>query len=183
MNYRNTVVIVVLVLAAAGSWLLVASRGEPETSSTVVSTARDGYYLVGATLKAIGPDGKYLYQILAGEVSEDPKRGAMILTDVKLTYSPELNVPWTLIAENGVIDETERVFFSGNVRAESGGDSIKASLITDELEIDPENYIAKTDKRVTIRVGTRSLSATGMLAFLNEDRIELKSNVNGKFLP
>jgi len=36
---------------------------------------------------------------------------------------------------------------------------------------------------VQIRIGARSLTATGMLASLQENRLELKSNVNGKFVP
>jgi lipopolysaccharide export system protein LptC len=36
---------------------------------------------------------------------------------------------------------------------------------------------------VQIRIGARSLTATGMLASLNEDKVELKSNVRGKIAP
>lgn len=183
MNYRNMAVIILLLSAAAGSWLLVASRDEPEPAGTVISSGHEGYYLVDATVKGIGPDGKYLYQIVAREISQDLQRDVIVLTDVKLTYSPELDVPWDMTAESGIIDSEERVLLQGNVRAKSGHDKVQASLRTSELEIDPEKYLAKTDKRVTIRVGARSLSATGMLAFLNEDRIELRSNVSGKFLP
>ena len=51
------------------------------------------------------------------------------------------------------------------------------------LDIDPGAYKAETDTRVQIRIGSRSLTATGMLALLQENRLELKSNVSGKFVP
>ena len=54
---------------------------------------------------------------------------------------------------------------------------------TQYLELDPEQFIAETEDRVQIRFGTRSVTATGMLASLNDDRIELKSNVRGKIVP
>ena len=54
---------------------------------------------------------------------------------------------------------------------------------TPYLEFDPDNFRAETDSRVQIRIGSRSLTATGMLALLQEDRLELKSNVSGKFVP
>ena len=54
---------------------------------------------------------------------------------------------------------------------------------TPYLEIDPDNYQAATDERVQIRIGARSLTATGMLALLRENRLTLKSNVSGKFVP
>jgi len=56
-------------------------------------------------------------------------------------------------------------------------------LTTPYLEFDPRAKTASTEERVTIRIGEQSLSATGMLAFLQEDRVELKSNVSGKFMP
>ena len=43
--------------------------------------------------------------------------------------------------------------------------------------------MAETTARVQIRIGARSLTATGMLALLKENRLELKSNVSGKFVP
>jgi lipopolysaccharide export system protein LptC len=56
---------------------------------------------------------------------------------------------------------------------------IRATL----LDIDPDNYKAETDGRVQIRIGSRSLTATGMLALLQDNRLQLKSNVSGKFVP
>jgi LPS export ABC transporter protein LptC len=54
---------------------------------------------------------------------------------------------------------------------------------TQYLELDATRFIAETDQRVQIRIGERSLTATGMLASLIDDRIELKSNVRGKIAP
>jgi LPS export ABC transporter protein LptC len=51
------------------------------------------------------------------------------------------------------------------------------------LNIDPNGYKAETDSRVQVRIGSRSLTATGMLALLQENRLQLKSNVSGKFVP
>ena len=43
--------------------------------------------------------------------------------------------------------------------------------------------VAETDQRVQIRIGARSLTATGMLASLKDNELQLKSNVSGKFVP
>ena len=73
----------------------------------------------------------------------------------------------------------------GHVRATSSGESDRdeTEIRTQYLELDPERSIAETDERVQIRVGARSLTATGMLASLKEDKIELKSNIRGKIAP
>ena len=46
-----------------------------------------------------------------------------------------------------------------------------------------ELFVAETDERVQIRFGARSVTATGMLASLDDDKIELKANVRGKIAP
>jgi LPS export ABC transporter protein LptC len=73
----------------------------------------------------------------------------------------------------------------GHVRAVSpqGSPAGDTEIRTQYLELDPQRYVAETDERVQIRIGTRSLTATGMLASLNDNRVELKSNVSGKFVP
>jgi LPS export ABC transporter protein LptC len=81
--------------------------------------------------------------------------------------------------------ERQRVLLRGHVRATSseGFAGKDTEIRTQYLEIDPENYVAETDERVQLRIGPRSLTATGMLASLQENRVELKSNVSGKFAP
>ena len=78
-----------------------------------------------------------------------------------------------------------RIRLIGNVLAISreGFSGQDTEIRTQYLELDPESYIAETDQRVQIRIGARSLTATGMLASLQDNRLELKSNVNGKFVP
>ena len=73
----------------------------------------------------------------------------------------------------------------GHVRAvgRSGDDGEDTEIRTQYLEFDPERYVAETEERVQIRIGARSLTATGMLASLNDNTVELKSNVRGKIAP
>lgn len=184
MNYRAVAVFFALLGAAAGSWFLASTRSATAPADTVISNSREGYYLLDATLQGIGKDGKFLYKLRADEASQNKDDNTLTLKGVEISYSPDTEVPWLLIADSGVIDTgDQRIILSGNVVARSDDESIVTALRTSELEISPEEYLARTDKRVTIQVGDRSLSATGMLAFLNEDRIELQSNVSGKFLP
>ena len=64
-----------------------------------------------------------------------------------------------------------------------GFDGDDTEIRTQYLEFEPDAYRAETDRRVQIRIGPRSLTATGMLALLQDNRLELKSNVSGKFVP
>ena len=56
-------------------------------------------------------------------------------------------------------------------------------IYSDQLELDPSKYIVKTNKQVIIKLGNHSLTAIGMLATLNKDKLELQSKINGTFLP
>jgi len=73
----------------------------------------------------------------------------------------------------------------GHVRAMSseGFSGNDTEIRTQYLEIYPEEFLAETDERVQIRIGPRSLTATGMLASLKDNQLKLKSNVRGKFAP
>jgi LPS export ABC transporter protein LptC len=66
---------------------------------------------------------------------------------------------------------------------DGGSPKDNTEIRTQYLELDAKEYIAETNARVQIRVGSRSVTATGMLASLNDDKITLKSNVRGKIAP
>ena len=52
-----------------------------------------------------------------------------------------------------------------------------------KCELDTETYIANTPRKVTIDYLQHRVFATGMRAYFKEDRLQLLSDVNGKFLP
>ena len=136
-------------------------------------------------LKSSDPaaDGDLLYEIRA-ERAEEQLDGSIEFTDVRFDYSPEADVPWTVDADSArILPEEPRVQLRGHVRAVSQQPAGDTEIRTQYLELDPERYIAETHERVQIRIGSRSLTATGMLASLNDNRLELKSNVSGKFVP
>jgi LPS export ABC transporter protein LptC len=185
VNARGILTVVLLAVAAAGSWYL--ARSDQDTDAEVIATerAQRGFYLKSARILGTGPDGSRLYEIRA-ERAEEKLDGRIEFEDVRFDYSPDAAVPWTVNADNAIILPNEqRVQLSGHVRAVSpqGFAEEDTEIRTQYLELDPYTYIAETDERVQIRIGARSLTATGMLASLDEYRLELKSNVSGKFVP
>jgi LPS export ABC transporter protein LptC len=55
------------------------------------------------------------------------------------------------------------------------------SIRTDYLELDPEAYVARTDRGVLVERARDTLRARGMRAYLKEDRLELETDVQGTF--
>ena len=185
MSPRNIAVTVILTAAALGSWYLARQNSADDSADLPLESTHRGYYLKSARILGTGPDGGLLYEIQAKH-AEQKGDEEIAFTDVLINYSPASDVPWVVNADSALINQGERrVRLSGHVRAVSseGFSGNETEIRTQYLELDPETYIAETDQRVQIRIGARSLTATGMLASLKENQLQLKSNVNGKFVP
>ena len=185
MSPRNITVTILLTAAALGSWYLARQNSAEETLDPSVAAIHRGFYLKSARILGTGPDGALLYEIQAKH-AEQHGEDQVTLTNVLINYSPASDIPWTVDADSALLSQGERLIrLSGHVRAVSseGFAGNDTEIRTEYLELDPESYIAATDERVQIRIGARSLTATGMLASFKENQIELKSNVNGKFAP
>jgi LPS export ABC transporter protein LptC len=167
------------------SWYLSRPGRGGDADAPAFDVVRRGYYLKSARILGTGADGGLLYEIQA-EHAEQQEDDRVSFTDVRVNYSPQSAVPWTVVADTATIFQDEqRLLLRGHVRAVSseGFSGNVTEIRTQYLELDPENYVAETDERVQIRIGARSLTATGMLASLKENQVELKSNVSGKFAP
>jgi len=182
---RNVGVTILLTAAALGSWYLARQYSADRSPDTATQAVNRGYYLKAARILGTGADGNLLYEIQASQ-AEQRGESELEFTDVQINYSPATDVPWVVNADSAIANHDESVLkLSGHVRATSseGFSGNETEIRTDYLELDPERYVAETEERVQIRIGTRSLTATGMLASLQENRVQLKSNVNGKFAP
>lgn len=185
MSTRSILVLIMLAAGAVASWYLVTSGRIDNSDELQLEPAHRGYYLETARILGTGPDGSLLYEILA-EHAEQQDNNRIEFTGVVINYSPNSEVPWIVNADTATIDQDgRRVMLSGHVTAISseGFSGNDTEIRTQFLELDPENYVAETNERVQIRIGARSLTATGMLASLKENRLQLLSNVSGKFLP
>ncbi len=177
--------LVTLSVAAVGSWYLAGSLQTPEITRTLSSSDSDGFYLRSARILGTDEDGNLLYSIEA-EFAEQQKNKEIELQNVQIRYSVEADVPWTINADLATISDDQSLLrLSGHVTAVSneGFAGEVTEIRAPVLYIDPDNYRAETDSRVQIRIGSRSLTATGMLALLQDNRLQLKSNVSGKFVP
>jgi len=185
VSVRTIIVYVLLVLAAAGSWYLAREHSDDTETQAGAAPIERGFYLRNARIFGTGENGELVYRIEA-ERAEQVQDERIDLSNVTLLYAPDGAVPWTVDADSASIRNDERrVLLRGHVRALNQGDenAPDTEIRTDYLELDPDSYTAETDERVQIRIGERSLTATGMLASLDTNRLELKSNVSGKFFP
>lgn len=184
MSPRTIILGTMLIAAAIGSWYLARSGTPAEVRSLPIDPAYHGYYLKQARILGTGDDGKLLYEIeaLHAEQQEDLR---IEFRDVRIRYSPESEVPWLVNADEATLREgNPQIELRGHVQVLGNtGEENETEVRTEYLEFNPDQFVASTEDRVQIRFGSRSLTATGMLASLQDDKIELKSNVRGKIVP
>ncbi len=185
MSPRSVTLLVVLTAAALGSWYVARNNPSAEVDERPYDTAHRGYYLKSARILGTGEDGLLLYEIEADRAEQEAV-DRIEFTKVRIRYSPTAGVPWVVYADEATLREgSPRIALRGHVRAlgSGGANGDETEIRTQYLEFDPERFVVETDERVQIRVGARSLTATGMLASLNDNTVELKSNVRGKIVP
>jgi lipopolysaccharide export system protein LptC len=184
MSARSIIVLVVLTAAALASWYVARSNRAADVDQAPYDTQHRGYYLKSARILGTDKDGSLLYEIEAEEAVQEAQ-DRIKFTNVRIRYSPDSDIPWTVHADEATLrEDSPRIALRGHVRAVGQrGDDQDTEIRTQYLELHPEQYIAETEERVQIRIGARSLTATGMLASLNEDKVELKSYVRGKIAP
>jgi LPS export ABC transporter protein LptC len=185
LNARSIFTFVFLTAAAFGSWYLAQSFSTGEVVQTISETGSGGFYLRAARILGTDEAGELLYEIEA-EYAEQQENRDIELNNVHVKYAAGAEVPWTISADQATItDDRNLLMWPGHVVAISneGFSGQVTEIRTEKLDIDPNTYKAETDERVQLRIGSRSLTGSGMLALLQENRLELKSNVSGKFVP
>jgi LPS export ABC transporter protein LptC len=185
MNARNITTFTVLLVGAFGTWYLARSLQPDEITETIADGGHDGFYLKSARILGTDEQGQLFYELEADFV-EQKRNNEIAMQNVRFSYAAGSQVPWTITADAATISEDQKLLrFSGHVTAVSneGFAGQVSEIRTPQLDIEPGAYRAETDSRVQIRIGSRSLTATGMLALLQDNRLQLKSNVNGKFVP
>jgi len=185
MNARNITTFTVLLSVAFGTWYLARTLQPAEVVESVSDGGSNGFYLKSARILGTDEQGQLLYEIEADFI-EQQTSNEIAMQNVQISYAANSQVPWTINADAATISEDQSLLrLSGHVIAVSnqGFAGQVTEIRAPQLDIEPTTYKAETDSRVQIRIGSRSLTATGMLALLQDNRLQLRSNVNGKFVP
>ncbi len=185
LSLSSVIRLTMLVMAVAVSFILIRQQRTPAPSEAS-RPLPPGYYLRSAVLAGTDAAGQLLYNISAELIEERPEDNRVLLSKVQVNYRPVAEVPWDVSSDNGVarMDESFIDLF-GDVQLTSNPEPPETATIirTDTLRLKPDEFVAETPDRVRVEMDGRQLRATGLVAYLKEDRLELQSNVNGQFRP
>jgi len=182
----NLLALCVLAGVAAATWYW--SRPGDDTSPALRSAGEQppSYYLKDATLLETNEDGRVLYQIRAKLVEERPDDGALVADEIELEWRETEAVPWVVKAGRAVVSVERRLLereHGVELVREPRDDGDVAVVRTERLVLEPERHVARADGDVRLEVGASTLTAVGLVAFLQEDRLELERNVRGAVRP
>ena len=182
---KKQISLVVLVIFAIGTWVISQFYDERETfKQSVVQPFENKFYLNSAKIINTDSSGDYLFTLQADYIEQECTDSAELL-NVKISYTPKSKVDWTITSAKATkLSKNEFLIVTGNVIAKNSVAQGQETKIYSELiELNPQKYIVKTSEHVIIQLGEHNLSAIGMQATLDKDKLTLQSKINGTFLP
>jgi len=184
---RNTLVMVVLAILAAATWIATWQREDASPPVDPVADAGPlGYYARGARIAGTDEEGRLAYRILAERLDELPGEEHLQLTGVNLDYHAADEVAWSVSAASAKYSrDGSKLALVGNVELRSSptDGSKPLTIITEKLLFSPDTSVAEAEESVEILVGDWQLRAAGLLTHLKGDTLELESPVHGTLRP
>jgi LPS export ABC transporter protein LptC len=183
VTLRNRLALAVLAVLAGGAWWLNDRLQAP--APVEARPAADGFYMLGAEITAPDAEGLPRYRLVAEEIRQVALGGETLLKDVRVEYNVYSVSPWLLTAPEGSVSADQELLelWGGVDIIGDSGEHGPARLTTDRLEVEIDTSIARSDDPVTLVLGPQELHGVGMVAYLLEERLQLESQVHGRFLP
>jgi LPS export ABC transporter protein LptC len=180
---RNTVVLIVLAIAAAATWLFTwPGQDSSPAAENPLESPPLGYYARGARLSRTDEEGRFAYRVFAERLDELPGDERLQLTGVNVEYRPADDTAWSLSAATGrYARDGSRLDLAGEVEVRSAptDGSTPLTITTQQLLFSPDTSTVEADEAVEIRVGDWQLHGVGLRADLKEDTLELESLLHG----
>jgi LPS export ABC transporter protein LptC len=184
---RNTVVMVVLAILAAATWIVTWQRVDVgPLVDQIAEPAPLGYYARGAHLKGWDEQGRLTYRVFAERLEEVPGEERVQLVGVNVDYQPADQTEWTLMAASAkYARDGSGLDLLGNVEVRSVpvDGSHPVTIVTDKLLFSPDTSSVESDEQVEIRVGDLHLRGVGLRSDLKGSTLQLESEVHGTIVP
>lgn len=196
--------IIFLTLAGIAILVLLLWRSPPTEFTDLLNDKplKSNYpstFLIKAKTQQFDEKGKLSYELYSEKVNYYDKQTSdkpeVVLDKPHLiVYDTDANATKQNAAVNTTLSVTadkaegseqqDQLTLIGNVVLEQQAiDGKITRLNTDQLLLQPQRRYAETDKPVIISDTAGTTSATGLKVFFDEKRIELLSNVKGKYVP
>ena len=177
--------IVVGVLLAG--WLLLNSQQSgPAVAASGPRAENPGYSARDAVLIETASDGHPMYTLRAARIRQEPASEITTLDRVQLQFRDQTGSIWNGRAEHGrVVERASQVELTGNVIISgfAPGTQEPVAVSSDRFDVDTHAQIVTTDDPVVLDWNGQLVHAVGLIAHLKQQRVTLKSDVHGRYVP
>jgi lipopolysaccharide export system protein LptC len=173
--------LLLLLLAGTGWFLFQQSSGlQPATTS---ATGPDAF-IVDMDLKVMDEQGQLEYRVLARHMTHYPndKRFTLEKPDIRIMQAN--GDTWHIKSEQGEATEAADIIWllgAVDIKRPATETSSRLHIVTSDLLVLPEDEMAETDYEATITSDEFLINAVGMKADFNNDTLELRSRVRGRY--
>lgn len=174
--------VIVVALISLGLWFaesppeeLLGKRPTPQqhtqAADLVIRDARTRHF---------NQEGTLAYRVDAERITyfQFARRDRADLTEPRILFYQDKQPTWHTESKTGVAHNNgQRVVLHGDVKIDELPEPGGVQLRTQSITIEPRKEYAETDKVVTITSGPSRTQGKGLRAYLNEDRVEILSEV------
>ncbi|ABI57569.1 LPS export ABC transporter periplasmic protein LptC [Alkalilimnicola ehrlichii MLHE-1] len=176
-----TLIAVGLLIGVA--WLI-ADRPdrEPPPDPEIPTRERADYFMEGFTIHAADATGRWQYRLSADDLYHFPERGVWSFARPEVEMFAEAGANWYGSAPRGSAwDQGQRVLLHEEVRFWRPESAVNRplELETRELWFYPGDDRVETEAHAVLRQDTSYTEGVGARAWLDQQRIELQSEVRG----
>ncbi|MGA9854452.1 MAG: LPS export ABC transporter periplasmic protein LptC [Gammaproteobacteria bacterium] len=185
MNLRIWLLILVLTLAAAGTWWLLQHVTPPLMQKPAPVTHEPDYYFTDATVTTLNDQGKPEAVMTAPRILHHPDDDSVEVFAPRVEYFIANGQPWHLQAEHALMHSGGKlVDLDGHVELQQAGSNGGPPLIihTDKMHVDLNTDIATSADPVEILQGNSRITGVGMQVYLKDDRLQLESAIRGYYV-
>ncbi|MCI0400326.1 MAG: LPS export ABC transporter periplasmic protein LptC [Gammaproteobacteria bacterium] len=173
--------LILFVLALISAWVL-KQIAEPPRSIRPDQSHVPDYYVEDFTTLVMDEGGSPQNKLRAEFMAHDPQDDSTRLVRPTLEVFREGRPPWYVTADSGrVTSDNEVIQLLGVVRMWRNNDKGErdVEVITSDVRILRQMEYLETDRDATLRTNTTVINAVGMRAYLDDNRLELLSQVRG----
>ena len=183
---RNTVILIVLAILAAATWVATWGRQDPDPQPEPTDSRPLGYYARNTRILVTDEQGRVAARVHAERLDELPDQEGVRLEGVDVEYHAPDETTWALSATSATTPKDVSLLeLAGDVEIRSAptDDSKPVTLSMEKVTFWPDTSIVESDSPVTMQVGDWQLDAIGLRTDLKGDTLELESQVHGTFAP
>jgi lipopolysaccharide export system protein LptC len=186
MNGRISILLplaLLALLAGATLWLEQRSRPSPVAVSEVPRHEPDTI-VRNFSAAQMDESGRPDYTLSAEKMVHYPDDATTHLNAPRLSHFEPEKAPIHVRSDEGMVSKDgEHVYFKDDVEVtrEAKGEQSTLTVTTDYLHVIPEKHVAKTSKPVVISNDELRVTAVGMELNSETRRLELHSNVKGRY--